>query len=208
MQRSMLVAACFAASLSSAQAADTYSFSPTPMAYNWTGFHVGIVAGAAGGQFQNNVPTNPGPLDEGGGFTGGAVVGYTHQLSRNWAAGIEGEISYLDIDARTGTASFEEQWMGTLRVRAGYTWDRYFAYATAGVAMTSVEAAIGTSSNDDTVVGFTVGAGLEGHITGNWTGRIEYLFVDVPEETFAVTGGPIVGGSHNHVGRVGVSYRF
>jgi outer membrane immunogenic protein len=208
MLRALLSVAVTVAGLTAAQAADTYSFSPSPMAYNWTGFHIGAVAGAAGGQFQNNAPTNPGPFDEGGGFTGGVVVGYTHQFSPNWAAGIEGDISYLDIDARTGTASFEEQWMGTLRVRAGYTWSRYFAYATAGVAMTNIEAALGASSTEENVLGLTVGAGVEGQITGNWIGRIEYLFVDVPEETFTVTGGPIVGGSHNHVGRVGISYQF
>jgi outer membrane immunogenic protein len=208
MLRALLSVAVTVAGLTAAQAADTYSFSPSPMAYNWTGFHIGAVAGLAGGDFENDVPTTPGPTGEGGGFTAGVVVGYTHQFSPNWAVGIEGDISYIDIEGSSVNGSFEERWMGTLRARAGYTWSRYFAYATAGVAMTQIDVARAGGSTDETVAGFTVGAGLEGHLTGNWSARIEYLFVDVPEKTFTFTGGPVVGGSNNHVGRVGVSYRF
>jgi opacity protein-like surface antigen len=75
MRCSLLVAACVAASLSPAQASDTVLHAPTaPMIYDWTGSYAGAVAGAAGGTFQDNQPTNRRPTGDAGGFTGGPVV--------------------------------------------------------------------------------------------------------------------------------------
>ena len=80
-------------------------------------------------------------------------------------------------------------WFGTLRGRLGATvTPDALAYVTAGVAVGDITIAGAVSgfdtagntgfSNHTTRVGWTIGAGLEGHLIGNWTGKIEYLHMD------------------------------
>ena len=78
-------------------------------------------------------------------------------------------------------------WFGTVRGRIGYLVDpKVLLYATGGLAYGEVDSSatiglvptgFGTVSN--THVGYTVGAGIEGVIGGNWTAKLEYLYVDL-----------------------------
>ena len=80
----------------------------------------------------------------------------------------------------------------------------------AGVAV----AALGSSS--DVRVGWTAGAGVEGVISGNWTAKLEYLYMDLGSTSFGpLTLAPAsqIGANVNsdftdHILRVGVNYRF
>jgi outer membrane immunogenic protein len=96
-------------------------------------------------------------------------------------------------------------------------------YATGGLAygeVNSNETIAATSfSNSETLVGYTVGAGIEGAIGGNWTAKLEYLYVDLGRTTgpFATTipalgGGTLTSSYSSHVTdnilRVGLNYRF
>ena len=61
---------------------------------------------------------------------------------------------------------------------------RVLLYATGGLAYGAVNtnetiATITGFSNTDVKVGYTVGAGIEGAIGGNWTAKLEYLYVDL-----------------------------
>lgn len=198
--------ASFAADLPAYPAPVMYD--PVPV-YNWTGFYVGGLIGGVTADFTNS-PPNPGPGSNAGGFTIGAQAGYNYQLNSSWAVGIEADVSYQDIEAKSsGAGSFQEDWMGTLRLRGGYTFNRYFVYATAGVALTSRDAkVVGFGSGDDAVAGFTGGVGVEGKINDRWSAKLEYLYVDVPKDRFKAGGVNVVGGSRNHVGRVGLNYHF
>ena len=183
-------------------------YNPAPV-YNWTGFYVGGLIGGVTADFENNIPANPGPTGDAGGFTIGAQVGYNYQFSSNWAAGVEADISYQDIEAKSSSGSFEEDWMSTVRLRGGYTFSRYFVYATAGVAFTRRDASVSKSgSGDDIVAGFTGGVGVEGKINDRWSAKLEYLYVDVPDDSFSAGSSTVVGGSSNHVGRIGINYHF
>ena len=74
-------------------------------------------------------------------------------------------------------------------------------------------------SNTDLRVGYTVGAGVEGVISGNWTAKLEYLWVDLgrTKGSFA-TVVPALGGGNltsnyssritDNILRVGVNYKF
>ncbi len=75
------------------------------------------------------------------------------------------------------------------------------------------------TSNSSTNVGWTVGAGIEGAIGGNWTAKLEYLYVDLGKAngsfltTSAALGGSVLTSSYSskitdNVLRVGVNYRF
>ena len=70
-------------------------------------------------------------------------------------------------------------WLGTVRARFGYAWDRVLLYGTAGGAGTNIETALsGLPYQNNAVFGWTVGAGLEWAFADNWTFKVEYLFVD------------------------------
>ena len=106
----------------------------------------------------------------------------------------------------TATYSESLQWLGTLRGRVGYVNDRWAFYATGGLAVGEVKingantaialignnpvgcspvnfvataCPFGTFSNRETRVGWTLGAGVEGMISANWSWKAEYLHVDL-----------------------------
>jgi outer membrane immunogenic protein len=181
--------------------------SPVPV-HNWTGFYGGLHLGGIGGDFTNNVPVVAGPIDSGGSVMGGLQVGYNYQVNQ-LVFGVEGDFSGISVRASTGPLSFEETWMATLRGRAGYAWDRYLAYITLGVGFTNVEVGTAFGTTDKVQAGIAVGVGLEAMLWApNWTGRIEYLYVDVPKDSYVVGATRIDGGSDNHIGRVAVNYKF
>jgi outer membrane immunogenic protein len=85
------------------------------------------------------------------------------------------------------------EWFSTIRARAGYTLTpTVLGYVTGGLAIgevksdgvltgfNSVAAPVSsTFSNRETRAGWTVGAGVEASLGGNWTGKIEYLYLDL-----------------------------
>jgi outer membrane immunogenic protein len=181
--------------------------SPAPVA-TWSGLYAGVHLGGAGGSFNNHVPTVAGPINEGGGVMGGGQVGYNWQINQ-LVFGIEADISGIDISASTAPNSFNEDWMATVRGRAGYAWDRYLAYATLGVGFTHVEVQNAVGSADKVQAGVAVGVGLEAVLwSPQWRGRIEYLYVDVPTDSYFIGAARFDGGSDNHIGRVALNYRF
>jgi outer membrane immunogenic protein len=118
------------------------------------------------------------------------------------------------------------EWFGTVRGRVGVlATPQVLFYATGGLAYGEVKntATIGlvpvSFSNSDTRVGYTVGAGVEGVIGGNWTAKLEYLWVDLGRTSgsFATTLGALGGGVlasnyssriTDNIVRVGVNYKF
>jgi outer membrane immunogenic protein len=120
-------------------------------------------------------------------------------------------------------------WFGTVRARAGIlVTPRVLFYATGGLAYGEVNSSetIGGSSFSatDTRVGYTVGGGIEGAIGGNWTAKLEYLYVDLGRTSgsFAtaipafgagvVANGTLTSSYNSHITdnvlRVGVNYNF
>jgi outer membrane immunogenic protein len=118
------------------------------------------------------------------------------------------------------------EWFGTVRGRVGVlATPKVLFYVTGGLAYGEVRTGetIGTGlpgfSNSDTKAGYTVGGGVEGVIGGNWTAKLEYLYVDLGRVSgsFATTipalGGGVLTGNYNsritdNVLRVGVNYKF
>ena len=117
-------------------------------------------------------------------------------------------------------------WFGTVRGRIGVlAAPKVLLYATGGLAYGGVNSSeiIGVVpvgySNSDTRVGYTVGAGIEGAIGGNWTAKLEYLYVDLGRTsgslltTLPAPGGGVLTSNYSsritdNVLRVGVNYRF
>ena len=80
----------------------------------------------------------------------------------------------------------KNNWLGTVRGRVGYAWDRVMPYVTGGLAVGDIEAnQLGFAGVHDTNVGWTVGGGVEAALAGNWTAKLEYLHVDLGTSTAA-----------------------
>jgi opacity protein-like surface antigen len=130
-------------------------------------------------------------------------------------------------------AKFEDgqklEWFATLRARLGVTVTAdALAYVTGGVAVGEVMTA-GTVfgfdgdgnpvntivSSHNTKASWTVGGGIEGRLAGNWTAKIEYLYLDlgtvttipapVPKSTTAAAFNSRIA---DNIVRVGVNYKF
>lgn len=118
------------------------------------------------------------------------------------------------------------EWFGTVRGRVGgLVTPTVLLYATGGLAYGQVRtsetigaAAFGFSSRD-TRVGYTVGAGIEGVIGGNWTAKLEYLWVDLGTTsgsyltTIPALGGGFLSSNYSsritdNIVRVGLNYKF
>jgi len=138
------------------------------------------------------------------GILGGGQVGYNWQ-SGNWVTGLEADIQGTGqrgsgtIFCPAGvcavlpvTASITEKldWFGTVRGRLGWTvTPETMVYATGGLAYGELNDS-GSITNgvitdgfsfSKTSLGWTAGGGVEGHLTGNWTWKVEYLFLTLDE---------------------------
>lgn len=167
----------------------------TPI-YNWTGPYIGISGGYGWGNSNFGDP-------DGGIF--GATLGYNWQMG-NLIAGIEGDISWSGLEDDTAAGSINNDWLGTARGRLGFNAGRFMPYVTGGLAVGNIDASIaGVGSSNSTEVGWTVGAGVEAAISGPWTAKVEYLYVDLGE-------GDSIGGVRpdftTSIVRAGLNYRF
>ncbi len=189
-----------------AQAADIIE----PAAYDWTGPYIGLQAGYAWGE--NDL--SAGNVDTGGdvqidaaiingedgtfdldGFVGGAHAGYNWQ-SDSLVLGVEGDIEFADLNDEVdilgvdggdllGVDEVEVNWLGSLRLRAGFAADRALFYATGGLAVGGAKLTANDEFGDkfadesDTKWGWTVGGGVEYAFTDDLSGRIEYRYADL-----------------------------
>ena len=145
----------------------------------------------------------------------------------------------LAVPAVTATGSLEQKlpWFGTVRARLGVEpTDHWLLYVTGGLAYGEVKSiatattsvafaggpvlasAASTGTASDTHAGWTIGAGSEWVISGRWTAKLEYLYMDLGtiSDTFGFTGLAVGGfatataSSHitDNIFRAGVNYRF
>jgi len=217
-------AGCFAAGLlvaaQCAVAADLsleslYKAPPAPAAqvYNWTGFYLG--ANGGGGWGHSFWSANGTGIGLAGGQAGG-TVGYNKQLG-NIVFSVEGDIDWSGFDGSRTSAgcpvncSTSDSWLSTERGRIGYAFGGIMPYVTGGLAVGDVRAAaLGIGSGDAVNAGWTLGAGLEVALPGNWSAKAEYLRVDLGH--FNCTGCSAVPPDNvslsENVFRAGVNYHF
>jgi outer membrane immunogenic protein len=180
--------------------------------YNWTGFYVG--ANGGGGWGHSFWSGNGTGLGLSGGQAGG-TVGYDKQLG-NVVFGVEGDIDWSGFNGTSTAAgcpgcSTSDSWLSTVRGRVGYSIDRFLPYVTGGLAAGDIRAAApGFAGGNTTNAGWTLGAGLEVALPGNWSAKAEYLRVDLGR--FNCTGctaaPPDNVSLSENVFRAGVNYHF
>jgi outer membrane immunogenic protein len=233
------------ASLAVPQLAPAADLSPpppvyVPPAFTWTGFYFGGNFGAAWGQ--GNVTDTLTGLNFSGTtsaqFVGGGQVGFNYQVS-SLVFGIEGDFDCCANNNNNGTgvvvpgplglghaftASLNDRWITTLTGRLGVAWDRVLLYGKGGGAwvgnsgFTVTDVSTGaslTGATNNSITGWTAGAGLEWAFLNNWTARFEYDYIGLGASTFVVPAtSPVLAGDTFTANRniqmvtVGLNYLF
>jgi outer membrane immunogenic protein len=230
MKRILIASAALLGTAVSAQAADMavkapYYKAPIVAVYNWTGFYMGVNAGVGIGRDRTTHSLNNDSiyLSPQGGF-GGGQIGYNWQgdsLLGPIVYGLEADIQGGDLSGGGANMlpgvqySQKSDWFGTVRGRVGLAQGPILSYFTGGFAYgniktTITEAGIGAFSNNRTATGWTIGSGVEAALGGNWTGKLEYLYLNLGNRADAF--GPPAQFTNtelrSNVFRVGLNYRI
>jgi outer membrane immunogenic protein len=207
---------------------------PPVVVYTWNGFYIGLQGGSG---WSHVVQTDPRPFTSdayqpNGGIIGGTlgfnvqyghlVVGLEADGSGSWIKGytigtdpLAGNCGGVPQRCFSNLESF-----ATFRGRAGFAMDNVLPYLTGGLAVgwlhgedgdVPANGAFGAGTR--TVVGWTVGGGVEAMFNPKWSAKVEYLYVDFGNRTIFNdnVGGAIFPESLRYTAsilRVGVNYRF
>jgi outer membrane immunogenic protein len=166
--------------------------------YSWAGPYIGGNVGYQWGEISNN-GADP------SGITGGIQGGYNWQVGQ-FVFGGEADIQLSGASDTFAAWKFSNPWFGTLRGRAGLAMNNILIYGTGGLAFGSVRAQALNLTETQSAAGWTLGVGAEIGITQNWTAKAEYLYVNLNDNQFALTGLP--NGYQFNVVRLGVNYKF
>jgi outer membrane immunogenic protein len=175
-------------------------YAPQTVQTLWQGPYVGANLGYQWSAITGN-PTRP------NGFAGGAQAGYNWQ-SNQIVFGAETDIQFSGADDTFAPWKFSNPWFGTLRGRVGFAMSNILLYGTGGLAYGSVRVQNMVTGASESKIhpGWAIGAGMEVALTTNWSARAEYLYVDLSDRSYGLTG--TSNGSESSVVRFGVNYRF
>jgi outer membrane immunogenic protein len=206
--RKLLGKACLGATLTLATAglalaadlpAGSYYTAPEPLSvYSWAGPYLGANLGYEWGSVDNN-STRP------SGIAGGVQAGYNWQRGA-FVFGGETDIQLSGADDTLSPFEFSNPWFGTLRGRAGFTLSNVLLYGTAGLSYGELRADTFNLTESHTSVGWVAGAGVEVGFTPHWSAKAEWLYLDLGDRSFSLTG--TNNGLAADLLRLGVNYRF
>jgi outer membrane immunogenic protein len=211
-----------------------YTKAPPLRSYDWTGFYAGVNVGGGVGQSLTTQATPSAPAVatssylNATGLIAGGQMGYNWQWS-SLVLGVEADIqgSGMESDATcsllclatSGRFSQQIDWFGTVRGRAGLATGPVLSYITGGLAYGDVTTSVVTvngvtnSANfSETRTGWTFGSGVEASLGGNWTGKLEYLYLDLGRQSGTYVTGAltsvVTSEVQAHIFRAGLNYRF
>ncbi len=197
-----VVALGLLAGAGAAHAADMPLKAPLKSVYDWTGFYAGGHFGYGGGSLGPG--TNP--LPEQGvlfpysvtGLIGGYQVGTNRELANHIVLGAEADSTFTSprdqsAFARMPPVPFNStvDYVGTVRGRIGYAFDRVMPYLTGGFAWGHNRVFINDGSGASvgyTQFGWAAGAGVEFAVSGNWSAKLEYEYVDLNRQQYDLSG--------------------
>ena len=219
---------------------------PAPQAFTWTGFYLGLNGGYGGDTINHPInfgrrtapAASVGALDMtmNGGLIG-AQIGYNYQID-SFVVGAEADFAFTNIEGtvsllgtglfpggtgngpRAANLSSQIDSIGTVRLRAGYAWEKALFYVTGGWAYGNVTGSINAPalgidySKSNMHSGWTLGAGIEYAFTNAITFKTEYLYADLGSATVYSnvyrTGTTVKLNSDvsAQIVRVGLNYKF
>eukprot|EP00913_Durusdinium_trenchii_P021371 g20084.t1 len=173
----------------------------TMPAFTWSGPYIGVHTGYGWGDGEIEGVGS----DDFDGWRLGGFVGYNWQFSNGFVAGIEGDVNYdwNDNDYGGGVEA-ESGFSGSVRGRVGYAFDRALLYAAGGWTATNVSLDTPAGDDDDTLHGWTIGAGVDYAFTDNMFGRLEYRYNDFSDGDL---GGADVD-FDQHIVQIGLAVKF
>lgn len=199
----------------------------------WSGPYIGLTLGNAWGSADPQSPSNITTLHTES-LVVGPRVGYDHQFGGVVIGALGDFLVATDLDGSVPDGNFikfggDTDWIATVRGRIGVPIfeDRLLPYFTGGIALAdstasmtcppgakfgfcSVAGAFRDKQND-LIMGYVVGAGLEWRLDENWSFLTEYLYEDFGNERVQFNSplGPLPAGeSHVEIHTVGVSIIF
>lgn len=175
-----------------------YYQAPAASYYNWSGAYAGANVGYQWGKARNT-GTSPSGLE------GGLQAGYNWQNGQ-FVYGAETDIQISGADDTFAPFKFSNPWFGTLRGRAGLAMNNILFYGTLGLAYGGLKAESFGLSESKTHIGWTAGLGMEVGFNQQWSAKVEYLYADLSNRAYSVTG--TQNGLSNSILRVGVNYHF
>jgi outer membrane immunogenic protein len=181
-------------------------------------------------------PSSPATYDSSS-FRAGIYGGVNFQLAPMIVAGIEADIGWADNEStRTGIpglsttvdrTSVRQNFDGSVVGRLGVlVTPATLLYAAGGASWIDVESntncpatagsfclAARNQTNETTRTGWTVGAGIEHMLAGNWLARVDYRFADygkIDNTFFAGTADAFTVSEdlRTHTAKVGLAYKF
>jgi len=171
------------------------------------------------------------------GAVGGVQAGYNYQVA-DWVAGLEADIqatgqkdtacvfgcsTNIFMNGDTGVVRQKLPWFGTTRARLGIVAGEALFYVTGGFAYGNVQmnvvqdaglAFAATASVKQTKAGGAFGGGIETALGGNWTGKVEYLHLDLGSQSMtffdlpAVRTATVTAAFRDNVVRAGLNYHL
>jgi outer membrane immunogenic protein len=200
MKKTAIAIAYVALTAVPAAAADlSRGFAPAPYsAFSWAGPYIGA---NLGGQWGSAGNSGADPY----GFMGGIQVGYNWQTGQ-FVYGVETDLNFSGADDTFAGRTFSNPWFGTVRARAGVSVNNIFFYGTGGLAYGRGEIESLGISETHTHFGWTLGVGAEVGLTPNWSVKAEYLFIDLRDERYGLTG--LDHDFESSLLRFGFNYRF
>jgi outer membrane immunogenic protein len=225
-----------------------------PGPFTWTGFYIGANVGAAFDNSDRVDVSGVGPFLGGldsfsvrqktTGVTAGGQVGYNYEFGvgndSGIVVGIEADGAFtdlskdsvIDIGGAPATYHTSLDYLGTIRGRLGYAFDRYMVYGTGGFAYGGVSHSANLQGGagipplsvnfSTTETGFVYGGGIEYalpigtfyHLTNTSavTVRVEYLRYELSNTNATVNLGvaapQVKFQDVGNIARAGISYKF
>ena len=161
--------------------------------FDWNGLYFGGHMGYGQGRVSSTV-FDPGAASSDNSFGSlflGLQAGYNVVLPSRMFVGVEADLSFANFyaDSRittrvagVGGVTDDIDYIGRVRGRLGYAFDRWLIYGTGGFAWSQARVFAGTAAEPDqakvltTRTGWVVGGGAELAIAPQWSARLEYLY--------------------------------
>jgi outer membrane immunogenic protein len=177
-----------------------------PPLNTWSGPYAGIGLGYAFGESEDETFGNSIDTD---GFLLNGFVGFNYQAG-NIVGGAEADIGYNFSEGSNAGTTSESSWEGSLRARLGYVvTPEILLYVTAGGAAKQLDITAAGGSDNNTMLGWTAGAGADVMVTEQIFGRVEYRYTDFGSDGFS-TGLPVASEVNDRDHRVtfGLGMKF
>ena len=78
--------------------------------------------------------------------------------------------------------------VGSTRIRAGYAWERFYLYGTAGLAVSDFAVKPAGNNKKEIRIGGVVGIGGELKLRDQWSMRVEALAYDFGDQDYVFSG--------------------